>query len=303
MPPGSTRNRPSLEGGATTGTRYITAWVANRVRREKGGSGAPAAHVRELRVGGFARLDQGRGRRIGVPEIVLGEGKSVEHLVRIVRALLGRGCGGFVSRPTPAQRRELRALSTRGTPLRELAGGRLVRVPGRLDVRYRPGTVALLAAGTSDVPLAEEARALLSELGVATVVAYDVGVAGLHRLLRALEELEKERPETYLVFAGREGALPTVVAGLVRAPVVGVPTSVGYGRGGRGEAALGAMLQSCAPLAVVNIDAAVPAALFAAQRFALRAAPPPARRPSPRRRTRRLAGPGRGPVSGRRPAR
>ena len=74
----------------------------------------------------------------------------------------------------------------------------------------------------------------------------------------------------YLVFAGREGALPTIVAGLVRAPVVGVPTSIGYGRGGRGEAALNAMLQSCAPLAVVNIDAAVPAALFAAQRFAER---------------------------------
>ena len=128
----------------------------------------------------------------------------------------------------------------------------------------------MVTAGTSDVPLAEEASAILRELGIRVVRQYDVGVAGLHRLLTALHRTETRRPEVYLVFAGREGALPTVVAGLVQAPVVGVPTSVGYGRGGRGEAALNAMLQSCAPLAVVNIDAAVPAALFAAQHFAER---------------------------------
>lgn len=139
--------------------------------------------------------------------------------------------------------------------------------------------VAIVTAGTSDVPLAEEARALLGELGLEVARAYDVGVAGLHRLLRALRRLERRRPELYLVFAGREGALPTVVAGLVRAPVVGVPTSIGYGRGGRGEAALTAMLQSCAPIAVVNIDAAVPAALFAAQHFAVRPPRKSGRRP------------------------
>jgi len=225
---------------------------------------------RVRRVGTYARLDRDRARRIGVPEVILGEGKTVEHLVGIVRALLDDGRGGFISRPTAAQRRALAGISAPQGPLRSLARGRLVRVPGPLDVHYRSGTVALLAAGTSDVPVAEEARALLEELGLEVVHAYDVGVAGLHRLLTALSRLERQNPETYLVFAGREGALPTVVAGLVRAPVVGVPTSVGYGRGGRGEAALSAMLQSCAPVAVVNIDAAVPAALFAAQRFALR---------------------------------
>jgi hypothetical protein len=130
--------------------------------------------------------------------------------------------------------------------------------------------VAVVTAGTSDVPLAEEARAILRELGLRVVRQYDVGVAGLHRLLTAVHRLEAHRPEIYLVFAGREGALPTVVAGLVPAPVVAVPTSIGYGRGGRGEAALNAMLQSCAPLAVVNIDASVPAALFVAQHFAER---------------------------------
>jgi len=226
--------------------------------------------ARERRVGAYARLDHDRGRRVGVPEVILGEGKTVDHLLGIVRAVLDDGRGGFVSRPTGAQARALHRLPTRTGRLRFLAGGRLVRLPGPLDVRYRRGTVALLAAGTSDVPVAEEARALLEELGIVVVHAYDVGVAGLHRLLRALRRLDRHRPETYVVFAGREGALPTVVAGMVRAPVVGVPTSVGYGRGGRGEAALAAMLQSCAPVAVVNIDAAVPAALFVAQRFALR---------------------------------
>jgi pyridinium-3,5-biscarboxylic acid mononucleotide synthase len=208
---------------------------------------------------------------------VLGEGKSVEQLLEIVGGLHRSGLGALVSRPTATQRAALRRAARRGLPVRELAGGRLVRLEGPLGAEYGPGLVAVLAAGTSDVPVAEEARALLEELGVEVRVAYDVGVAGLHRLLRALEELAPYGPDLYLVFAGREGALPTVVAGLVRAPVVGVPTSVGYGRGGRGEAALSAMLQSCAPLAVVNIDAAVPAALFAAQRFARRTARRPAR--------------------------
>jgi len=225
---------------------------------------------RALRVRHFAKLDRDRARRVGVPEVVLGEGKSVGHLVGILDALAARGLGALVSRPSDEQLRALgswRPRSGRARRLRILAGGRLVRLPGPLGPIYRRGLAAVVTAGTSDVALAEEARAVLTELGIRVVRQYDVGVAGLHRLLTALHRLEARRPEIYLVFAGREGALPTVVAGLVRAPVVAVPTSIGYGRGGRGEAALNAMLQSCAPLAVVNIDAAVPAALFVAQHF------------------------------------
>jgi hypothetical protein len=205
-----------------------------------------------------------------VPEVILGEGKSVDHLLGILEALAARRLGALVSRPTPTQLRALKAWrpATPGSSaLRILADGRAVRLPGPLGPRYRRGVVAIVTAGTSDVALAEEARAILLELGIRVVRAYDVGVAGLHRLLTAIHRLERSHPEAYIVFAGREGALSTVVAGLVPAPVVGVPTSVGYGRGGRGEAALNAMLQSCAPLAVVNIDAAVPAALFVAQHF------------------------------------
>jgi NCAIR mutase (PurE)-related protein len=158
-----------------------------------------------------------------------------------------------------------------------LAEGRLARLAGPLSGDRPRGTVAVLTAGTADIPVAEEAVALLREVGVVVVTEYDVGVAGIHRLEAALRRLERHAPRIVLVFAGREGALPTVVAGLVRAPVVGVPTSIGYGRGGRGEAALSAMLQSCAPVAVMNIDAAVPAALFALQLLAAGARTEPAR--------------------------
>ena len=259
--------------------------MARTPRRTSGRRGG-----RVLAVGRYARLDRDRSHRVGVPEVVLGEGKSVAHLLGIVRSYAALKEGALVSRPTVSQHRALVAARAQGLPIRFLAGGRLVRLSGPLGGTYREGTVGIVTAGTSDVPLAEEARGVLDELGLTVVTAYDVGVAGLHRLLRAVRRLERARPEIYLAFAGREGALPTVLAGLVGAPVIGVPTSVGYGRGGRGEAALNAMLQSCAPIAVVNIDAAVPAALVAAQRFAMsgpRSQPGPTpRRRRPRRRTR-----------------
>jgi NCAIR mutase (PurE)-related protein len=220
-------------------------------------------------VGDFARIDHARRARTGAPEVILGEGKLDDHLLEILRALHADGRGAVVSRPTVSQRRRLRRAAAEGAlPLESLAGDRVWRLLGRPDGPAPPGVVGLVTAGTADVPIAEEARAVLESVGVTTARSYDVGVAGWHRVQRAVRRMERLGPSVYLVFAGREGALPTVWAGLVRAPVVGVPTSVGYGRGGRGEAALGAMLQSCAPIAVVNIDAAVPAALFALQLLA-----------------------------------
>lgn len=222
-----------------------------------------------MAVGRASRYDTGRMERTGAPEVILAEGKRVEDLLELLGGLAASGRGALVSRPTPDQARQLaHAARTGHLPLEFLAGGRLVRLRGGLGNGVAPGVVAVLTAGTSDVPVAEESCAVLESYGVEVRRAYDVGVAGLHRLQRALRRLERARPQLYLAFAGREGALPTVLAGLVRAPVIGIPTSVGYGRGGRGEAALGAMLQSCAPLAVVNIDAAVPAALFALQLLA-----------------------------------
>jgi pyridinium-3,5-biscarboxylic acid mononucleotide synthase len=231
-----------------------------------GPAGRPIANDPELevRAGSVARFDGGRETRTGTPEVVLAEGKTPAHLLALVRALARRHRGAIVSRLTPEHRKALEAAArTRHLPVRILPGGRLARVEGPLADGVARGVVAVVTAGTSDVPIAEESRQILEEYGVRVVTAYDVGVAGLHRLHRAVRRLERARPAVYLAFAGREGALPTVLAGLVRAGVVGVPVSTGYGRGGRGEAALSAMLQSCAPIAVVNIDGGVPAALFA----------------------------------------
>ncbi len=278
--------------------RYImfgASAAVERVRARRRSPARPRSGPRRI-----ARLDLDRGRRTGAPEVVLAEGKTPDHLAEIVRELARRGRGALISRPTLVQRRRLAALAQEGLPLHSLAAGRLVRLAGPVHVGVVPGHVAILTAGTADIPVAQAAEELLRALGLRPICAYDVGVAGIHRLARALRRIERWRPVVYLVFAGREGALPTVVAGLVRAPVIGVPTSVGYGRGGRGEAALTAMLQSCAPLAGVNIDAAVPAALFAAQLLAGRARgslPPAVPRSGPggARAGRRLRPAGRGP--------
>jgi pyridinium-3,5-biscarboxylic acid mononucleotide synthase len=241
----------------------------------------PSRARQEVAIGDFARYDAGRGARTGAPEIILGEGKSLEHLLGLLKGLHRRGRGALVSRPTRAHRAALGRAARAGLPITFEAGGRIARLAGPIAEGIAPGTIAVVTAGTADVPTAEEAVCVLRAIGVEVVTSYDVGVAGIHRLQRALARLERRRPAAYLVFAGREGALPTVVAGLVRAPVIGIPTSVGYGRGGRGEAALLAMLQSCAPVAVVNIDAAVPAALFAVQLLAAPRGPVPRpRRPA-----------------------
>jgi pyridinium-3,5-biscarboxylic acid mononucleotide synthase len=237
-----------------------------------------------LAVGEFAKFDLGRGRRSGAPEIILAEGKRPEEVVALLERLFRRRRGALVSRMGAAHRAAIGRAAH--LPVELLAGGRIARLRGPLGARPDPGPVALLTAGTADGAVAEEVRAVLGSLGVRVVAAYDVGVAGLHRLLRALERIRPLQPRAYLVCAGREGTLPGVVAGLVRAPVIGIPTSSGYGRGGRGEGALTAMLQSCAPIAVVNIDGGVPAALFTAQLLAA----PRARRRAPSRGARSVPG-------------
>jgi hypothetical protein len=127
------------------------------------------------------------------------------------------------------------------------------------------GKVGILAAGTSDIPVAEEARVVAEEMGCTVFAAYDVGVAALHRLFLPLKEIIQNDADSLIVVAGREGALPSVIAGLVDVPVIGVPTSIGYGLGEKGVSALMAMLQACSlGLAVVNIDGGVAAGAIAA---------------------------------------
>ena len=210
---------------------------------------------------GFARVDTGRERRQGFPEVILGEGKTAEQVVAIARVLEERRQPVLVTRvPEETASRFLAAFpSGIHHPLARcltLGADRVVR---------REGGVVVATGGTGDLPVAEEAAVSCDFMGHSVERVYDVGVAGLHRLLSSLETLR--RAGVLIVVAGMEGALPSVVAGLVDAPVIAVPTSVGYGAGFGGLAALLGMLTSCASgVTVTNIDNGFGAA-FAAHRI------------------------------------
>jgi NCAIR mutase (PurE)-related protein len=198
---------------------------------------------------GFARVDTHREVRQGAPEAVLAEGKTAEQVAGIVSALLEAGAGSvLVTRADEAARDAVRAVAPDAEE-HELA--RAVWVAR--GVPETRGSVTMVSAGTSDGSVLHEARIRAELLGTEVVVHEDVGVAGLHRLLDVLPELV--RADCVVVVAGMDGALASVVGGLVPAPVIGVPTSVGYGSARGGETALNAMLCSCAAgLAVVGID-------------------------------------------------
>jgi len=195
----------------------------------------------------FATLDHDRKRRTGHPEVVFGQGKTPAQVVAIVRRLVARGGPVLVTRATDEARAALRAFDPHAV-VNDRA--RLVR----LGKAPRPrGRVAVVAAGTADLPVAEEAVETLVALGSAVDRVSDVGVAGLHRLVARMPLLRRAR--VLVVVAGMEGALPSVVQGLVDRPVVAVPTSVGYGAHFKGLAPLLTMLNSCAPgITVVNVD-------------------------------------------------
>lgn len=212
--------------------------------------------------GDFAALDPGRAARKGVPEVVYAPGKSDAQVLSICDALLEESVGRvIVSGASEALESHLRE-GLPGVSI-ERSGGSLVVGSG--DPEKTGGRVAALCAGTSDIPVLEEAVAVAREMGVQARVFRDVGVAGLHRLNGPLAEMEAFDPDVLIVAAGMEGALPTVISALVPVPVVGLPTSTGYGLGGDGTAAILGMLQTCSPgLAVVNIDNGVGAGATAA---------------------------------------
>ncbi len=214
----------------------------------------------DLYVGDYARLDLARSARTGTPEAIYCQGKTVEQVVAIARRLLDEGDDALIAtRLTVEQAAEL----DRMAPLGAGAGIR--------TWRHRPesGTsVAVVAAGTSDLPVADECRLTLAALGHRAYSVTDVGVAGLHRLTSALPEIEAA--DLIVAIAGMEGALPTVLAGLVRQPIIAVPTSVGYGAGLEGVTALLSMMASCSPgISVVGIDNGFGAACAAHRSLAM----------------------------------
>lgn len=196
---------------------------------------------------GFARVDHHRALRQGLPEAVYGPGKAVEHCVAIVADMLADPSGGPVVLSRASEEQAQATLAAHPGGARQ--GSTIVWRPAP----PRPETVALMAAGTADLAVAGECDATLRALGFAPTLVADCGVAGVHRLLEHLELLE--RADAVVVVAGMEGALASLVGGLTAAPVVAVPTSVGYGASLQGVTALLAMLASCAPgLCVVGID-------------------------------------------------
>lgn len=197
---------------------------------------------------GYAELDHHRALRKGFPEVVLGEGKTPEQVASIAERLAARNERLLVTRVDPEW---YRAVKEKVPDALYHATARAITLDRAREPK-RPG-VAVCCAGTSDVPVAEEAAVTAEIMGSAVDRLYDVGVAGLHRLLDKLPTLRAAR--AVVVAAGMEGALPSVVAGLVAAPVIAVPTSIGYGASFGGLAPLLAMLNACASgVAVVNID-------------------------------------------------
>ena len=215
----------------------------------------------EVEVLASARLDHHRALRTGLPEAVFGENKSADQLVEILAALLRSDSVVLATRvdadKAAAVRARLAGLAYH--PAARILTGNDRHIP----VGRASGTVVIVTAGTSDLPVAEEARITLHLFGHPVETVYDAGVAGIHRILAHSALLQQGR--VIIVVAGMEGALPSVVAGMTGAPVIAVPTSVGYGAGAGGWSALLGMLNSCSPgLAVVNIDNGFGAACMAA---------------------------------------
>jgi NCAIR mutase (PurE)-related protein len=207
---------------------------------------------------GFARVDTHREVRQGFPEVVLGLGKTPAQIAAIAQKIVASGQTLLVTRAQPEAYDAVRTLVP-GAVYHSDARA-ITFAQGRVEAGR--GTIAIVCAGTSDLPVAEEAAVTAVVMGNRIDRVYDVGIAGLHRLLAEHERLHSAR--VVVVVAGMEGALPSVVAGLVKVPVIAVPTSVGYGASLGGIAALLAMLNSCATgIAVVNIDNGFGAACMA----------------------------------------
>jgi pyridinium-3,5-biscarboxylic acid mononucleotide synthase len=225
-----------------------------------------SSQIREME--DFAKFDMHRESRTGFPEAILAPGKEDEDIIKIINHCVDNG-SIMVTRLEKSRYERMKflldPLTQSGFILDYNPRARiLVAKNSDLDDKEIIGKIGIITAGTSDIPVAEEARVVAQEAGCEVIVSYDVGVAGIHRLFSHIARMMEEKVQAILVVAGMEGALPSVVAGLVDVPVIGVPTSVGYGVGKDGFTALHSMLQSCAPgIAVVNIDNGFGAAVFA----------------------------------------
>ncbi len=217
------------------------------------------------RVEDFAKIDMGRGKRRGIPEVVFAETKQSMEVKKIIERVMKKADSVVVSRVRRGDQKIILDFAKKsGYKVRQGRNCSTLAVYKKA-ARKNGGRVGILAAGTSDIGVAEEARLMAESMGCQCIASYDVGVAGIHRVMPVLKEFVGGDVDAVIVAAGMEGALATMVASLVDIPVIGVPTSVGYGYGERGIAALASMLQSCSlGLSVVNIDNGIAAGAVAA---------------------------------------
>ena len=229
-------------------------WLAHILEKVKSGSLSVTQAIQELSILpyeelDFAKIDHHRGIRIGFPEVILGTGKTTEQIVTIASHLSASSTKLLITHVDQETYVAVKA-AIKDASYNPLA--KAIVVNRQQHISLRPG-ITVVTGGTSDIPVAEEAAVTAEIMGNKVEKVFDVGVAGLHRLLDKLPKLREAK--VLVVVAGMEGALPSVVGGLVSAPIIAVPTSIGYGANFNGLAALLTMLNSCAPgVAVVNID-------------------------------------------------
>jgi NCAIR mutase (PurE)-related protein len=248
------------------------------------GDVSPAKAVRDIEATreknlGFARVDTDRLRRRGFPEVIFCQGKTPDQVARIVTALFEAGQNVLATRASADQYKAVQSVHPKAVYHEAARVLTLDAHPAAKPV----GLVAVLCAGTTDIPVAEEASLVAERMGARVQRVYDVGVAGLHRLIYHLPVLRKAR--VMIVVAGMEGALPSVVGGLTECPIIAVPTSIGYGTSMQGTTALLAMLNTCVPgITVVNIDNGFGAGVAAALINRLPEKMHPGRKKAPARR-------------------
>ena len=213
----------------------------------------------------FAKIDTGRKLRRGIPEVIFAENKQSSEIKKIIQKILKKSNSVLISRLKKNDYAKILEFSKKNKFKTELGKNCSSILIFKKPLKKTQGKVGILSAGTSDIGVAEEARLMCEAMNCKCMTSYDVGVAGIHRVMPVLKEFIKNEVDSIIVVAGMEGALATLVSSSVNVPVIGVPTSVGYGYGEKGVAALASMLQSCAlGLAVVNIDNGIGAGAMAA---------------------------------------
>jgi len=212
----------------------------------------------------FAKIDTGRKFRRGIPEVIFAEQKQLSEIKKIIQRVLKKSNSILVSRLKRNDYIKILEFSKKNKLKIEIGKNSTSILIYKKPLKKNKGRIGILTAGTSDIGVAEEARLMCEAMNCQCFSSYDVGVAGLHRVFPILKEFIKKEVDSIIVVAGMEGALATLVSSSVNVPVIGVPTSVGYGYGEKGIAALASMLQSCSlGLAVVNIDNGIGAGAMA----------------------------------------